>query len=262
MINSREIVDKYSQKNRPAYENAKRQGVYRNSKYVCCLLLLVTLFSYPDNRLFALSAEDSIPDLCELPEDASAFKALLRDKFGEGISRSEIELLKKEMEFVGETERTDYFYSISERVRYALLNKVCIAQDKIPYRFSVGVVTDLLGNAIFHQVSLWYRNWDILNGKRTFSFETSGKSEKYYTKIISKNTVGIMNKKQLEEYMESLDCSKLETDKQGTALFLYRIEREKDLSSRFSGNDFSKEILVDFDAEGIVEKVTVNPLGF
>ena len=262
MINSREIVDGYTREAHTVYEATKWQGLYCNSKYMCCLLLLATLFSYPDHQLLALSAEDSIPDLCELPEDISAFKALIKDKVGEEISGTDIELLQKEMEFVGENETIDYGYSRSEKVRYVFLRKECIAPDNIPYRFAVGVLTDLLGNAIFHQTFLLYQREDMLNGKRAFFFENVIDGQNNYAELISKNTVGVMNKKQLDEYMDSLSCSKLATDEQDSAKFLYKRDREKHLSSRMSGIDFSNEILVDFNAEGIVKKITVIIVGF
>ena len=264
MISYQRIVDRYTREAHAAYENAKRQGLYRNSKYVFCLLLLVTLFGYPDNQLLALSAEDNIPDLCELPEDVSAFKALIMDKVGEEISGSDIKLLKNQIEFTeGSGEVMDPFYSKSENVRMVALRKKCIAKDKVPYVFYLGVITDLLGNAIFSQAFLFYEKEDILNGKRKFSFDNLGSDDRHYTEIISKDTVGIMNKKQLEEYMQSLGCAKVATDKKDFAEFFYKREPEKYLFSRIIGGyDFSMQIFVDFDAEGIVKRIKIDNLGF
>ena len=258
MINYQGILDRYTRKAHTAYKDTKRQGVYCNSKYMCCLLLLVMLLGCTENQLLTRSGEEAnITDLCELPEDVSVFEALIRDKVGEEISGSDIELLQKEMEVFVDKEAMDYFYSSSEKVRYVLLKEVCIAQDKVPYAFSVGVITDLLGNAIFSQALLVYEKEDILNGKRKFTFDRIHGSEEDYAEIISKNTVGIMSKKQLEEYMQSLKCSKLKTDKQGISIFLYKIEPGKYLFSRILGRNFSKHILVDFDAKGIVREIDV-----
>ena len=259
MINSRGILDKYNQKTRAAYENTKQQGVYRNSKYVFCLLLLATLFGCTENKLSARSAEDSMPDLCELPEYLSVFKAFIKDKVGEEISGSDIKLLKKEMAVIKEKEAIDIFYSSSEKdkVRYVFLRKKCIAQDKVPYEFTLGVITDLAGNPIFNQAYLWYEKEDMLNGKRKFSFENIAGSREDYAALVSKNVIG-MNKTELAEYMQSLDCSKESTDKKDFAEFLYRIEPEKDLVSRLGARYAGIIILIDFDAAGIAEKVRVD----
>ena len=257
MINYQGVVDKYIREPYTAHENAKRQGIYSNSKYVCCLLLLLTLLSYPDHRLFALSAEANMIDLCEIPEDISAFKTLIRDKVGQEISGSEIELLKKEMEITQDRETIDYGYSRSEKIRYVFLRKECIAQDKVSYTFNLGVITDLRGNAIFHQAFILYQKEDILNGKRKFSFENVATAKKDYSALVSKDTVG-MNRAQLEEHMDSLDCSKIETDKKDFAEFLCQTELEKGLAARIVGYVSSKSIYVDFSSEGIVEKVRVS----
>ena len=273
MINSREIADKYTREGHTAFGNTKRQGVYRNSKYVCCLLLFVTLFSYTDNQLLALSAEADMPNLCEIPEDLSAFKALYNTVIGltnslENIYGPDIELLKNQMEVIEEKEAIDHFYSSSRKVKVGVLTKKCIAADGVPYRFNVGiianfsgstdVITDLYRRGVFGQFYLKYKKEDILNGRRKFSFDTVDGSNQDYAELIAKNTVGLMNRKQLDQYMESLGCSKEATDKKGISRFFYDIEPERDMASRLSRRDFSKEILVDFNAGGIVKKITVS----
>ena len=260
MIRCQGIADKYTLESHTDFGNTKQQGVYRNSKYVFCLLLLATLFGCTENKLSARSAETDMPDLCELPEDISAFGALIRDKVGEEISGSDIKLLKKEMEVVREREVMDIFYSMSENVRYVFLRKKCIALDKVPYEFNLGVIINLAGNPIFNQALLIYQKEDVLNGKRKFSFENIAGSGEDYTELVSKNTVGVMDKTELEEYMQSLGCSEVAMDKKiftMFSMFSCKIEPEKDLLSRLFTYDFSKLILVDFDAAGIVKEISV-----
>lgn len=196
--------------------------------------------------------------ICEMPEDLSAFEALISNRVGKEISGSDIELLKNDLEVSKDEETIDAFYSRSEKVRFVVLTKSCIASDQVPYEFHMGVITDLEGNAIFSQAYLIYRTEDILSGKRGFSFDNVFGSEKDYSTLVSKSTVGVMNTKQLEEYMTSLGCSKYENYKGSfSSAFLCNINPEDDLSSRLAGWNFSKRILVDFGPEGIVSEIAV-----
>ena len=211
-------------------------------------------------------------NICEIPENTSAFKTLIENRVGLEIAGSDIKLLQDELglEVTKDEKTADVFYSVSvsegrlisdatKKVRFVGLKKRCIASDQVPYEFHIGILTDLAGNAIFNQAYLIYEHEFILNGKREFSFPNIFASSSEYARLISKKTVGIMDKAQLDSYMQSLGCSKLESVNKNvaSASYAYIIDPEKDLASRLAGWNFSKEILVDFNTEGVVSNIRV-----
>ena len=221
-----------------------------------CSLLLALSPGCMTNQLFAYSEEIAMQEICEIPEDLSAFEAWLYSRFGGEISASDAEDLKREMEFLGESETIDVAYSMTEKVRLIKFKKACIAPDKVPYDFYLGVIVDLEGKAIVSQSYLIYTKADMLNGKRDFRFGRIFGSRKDFTELLSKKTVGLMNRVQLEEYMISLGCSRLKDYKGNASIaFKYYIEPEKHLASRMAAYDFSVMIQVYLDSEGIVEKL-------
>ena len=194
-------------------------------------------------------------EICDLPEDLPAFEAWLYNRFGEEISGSDVEDLKEEMEVFEEGETIDPIYSMTEKVRFIMLKKSCIAPDKVPYDFYVGVIVDLRGKAILNECHLIYRKEDVLIGKRDFYFYNIDASKKDVNEVLSKKIVG-MNRKQVEEYMKSLGCSRLESYKGSASFaFIYKIDWEKDMSSRLAAYAYRPKIQVYLDSEDIVEKV-------
>lgn len=207
------------------------------------------------NQLFAYSEEVAMQEICEIPEDLSAFEAWLYNRFGEEISGSDVEDLKEKMEVFEERETIDPIYSMTEKVRFIRLKKSCIAPDKVPYDFYLGVIVDLRGKAILNECHLIYRKEDVLNGKRDFYFYNIDARKKDVNEVLSKKTVG-MNRKQVEEYMKSLGCSRLEGYKGSASLaFRYKIDWEKDMSSRLAAYAYRPKIQVYLNSEDIVEKV-------
>ena len=211
-------------------------------------------------------------NICEIPEDISAFKTLIENRVGLEIAGSDIKLLQDELglEVTEDRETADVFYSVSvsegrlrfdetKKLRAVVLTKRCIASDQVPYEFHIGILTDLAGNAIANQVYLIYEQESIFNGKREFSFPNVPASSSEYTRLISKKTVGVMDKAQLDSYMQSLGCSKLESVNKdvASASYAYIIDPEKDLGSRLAGWNFSKKIVVDFNTEGVVNNIRV-----
>lgn len=206
------------------------------------------------NQLFAYSEEVAMQEICEIPEDLSAFEAWLYNRFGGEISGSDVEDLKREMEVFEERETIDPLYSRTEKVRYTLLKKACIAPDKVPYDFYVGVIVDLGGGAVLSEGYLFYRKEDVLKGKRDFYFYNIRGGIEDINEILSKKTVG-MNRKQLEGYMKSLGCSRLEGYIGSASLaFIYKMDLKKSIS-RLAAYDYRPTIQVHLDSEDIVEKV-------
>ena len=87
-------------------------------------------------------------ELCELPEDLSAFEAWLYDRVGGEISGSDVETLKREMEVIQEKEVINPFYPKPEKVKFVALKKTCIAPDKafLVYNHIYLVYQDANGN--------------------------------------------------------------------------------------------------------------------
>ena len=246
----------------------------KNYFLICAssLVLLLMLVGGIENQPLANSEEVNRINICEIPEDISAFKTLIENRVGLEITGSDIKLLQDELglEVTEDKETVDALYSVSvsegrlisdatKKVRLVGLTKRCIASDQVPYAFHVGILTDLAGNAIANQAYLIYEHEFILNGKREFSFPNVFASSSEYARLISKKTVGIMDKAQLDSYMQSLGCSKLESVNKdvASAAYAYIIDGVKDLGSRLAGWNFSKRILVDFNTEGVVSNIRV-----
>ncbi len=230
--------------------------------YTLFCLLSAVLFACAKNQLFANQGAN-MANICNIPEDLSAFKVYINNKVGQDISEADIERLKNELGFKIDYETkevTDIYHSWTEKVNVVLLGKSCIAPDGVSYRFELGVITDLMGNAVFSQHRLRYHYEDMLNGYRRFSFDNIFLSENFseYAKLISKEVVGVMDKNQLTAYMEALGCTKLKSDKADVVLFVRRIDTDKDFYSRiFILHDFKKKIIANFNAEGIVKEIVV-----
>lgn len=237
--------------------------IFKRVSFFTCvyfLLLPTIVFGRDEDKLFSNYKEVDIKSICEIPEDVSAFKAMINSKVGEEISGSDIELLKNELAIVRDEEVIDLFYSRTEKVRFVGLTKLCIAADKVPYKFVIWALMDLSGNAILSQTHLIYEVDSILNGKRKFSFKNVFGRTEDYTKIISKNAVGLMNKAQFEKYMLSLGCTRIavENEAANSAKYLYKVEPEKDLLSRLAVYNFSQRVNVDFDHNGMVSEIFIN----
>ncbi|KMM93109.1 hypothetical protein TU81_09810 [Pseudomonas lini] len=154
---------------------------------------------------------------------------------------------------------TDIFYSKDKKVRLIGLSKKCTAPDGVKFEWKIAAAVDMRGRAILHQLFLIYAFDDIFNGRRKFSFEHFRGSNKEYSKLISNETVGILNAAQTAEYMEKLGAVPMEVrgNDGSTNEFVYKIDPEKDMASRIAVWNFSKRITVRYDAGRMINEVVV-----
>ena len=195
--------------------------------------------------------------ICDLPENINNFTQAIESMVGSEITEKDMELLQHEFGILKDKVTYDYFFSRTEKVRFTLLEKDCTADDSVPYKFLVGGEVDGSGAAIFHQFFLVYDKQVFLQNKRKFKFEHKLGGDEDYTEIISKQTVGF-NSEQLDEYMESLDCTELESlNGANSKRYSYKIEPQTHFLSRMYSWDLSLEISAKFDSSGIINAITV-----
>lgn len=198
-------------------------------------------------------------DLCALPEDISRFKQYLSSHIGSNLSLSSIEKLRHEFSVTRDDITTDIFYARDKKVRLIGLSKKCTAPDGIEFKWQIAATIDMKGRAILHQLFLTYAFDDIFNGRRKFSFEHFRGSNKQYSKLISNETIGILNAAQITEYMEKLGATplKVRSNDGSTNEFVYKIDPKKDMASRIAARNFSKRITVRYDADRMINEVVV-----
>lgn len=235
--------------------------IFMRIKLILCAFFLslhiVNAFSAnesPKNR-----EKYKMSDICELPEDHSAVRDHILDRFGGEMSGSDIEILRDEFDIIKDEFVIDPFYSRKEKVRFIGLSKKCKASDGIVYELQIGATIDADGEIIFSQFYVIYTFEDILNGKRKFSFDKFHGNKSEYSKLISREAVDLLTISQFDDYMKKLGCerSKNITDDKLSVVYLCKVNVENDLSSRLAVYDFSKKIWVDFSENGIVKNVKV-----
>ncbi|NOQ79062.1 MAG: hypothetical protein GQ546_06640, partial [Gammaproteobacteria bacterium] len=195
-------------------------------------------------------------NVCDLPENISSFKEYLLTKNYDVVS---IYKQDNEFEIVKDKLVIDPFYSKEKKIRFVGLTKKCTALDGVVYDWQITALISNDNEIIFQQLFLIYQFDDIYKGKRKFSFFRIHASNKEYSKLISKETVGILNKNQFHYYMENLGAIFLDKpiSNELSEDYIYQIIPKNDIASRIAGWNFSKKISVQYAIDNRVKKVVV-----
>lgn len=232
-------------------------------KEICVFMFLYFFYTNSCSSLSHDTTEKEVinmVEVCDLPESISEIEKFFSLDSGRKISSSFIDEISNDFELVKDKTTKDLFYSKEEDVRLVALSKKCKAPDGVTYEWLIAATVDGNGFPIFHQIYLQYRFEDIFNGLRKFSFSNIFGGDETYEKLISKETVGILNDHQFNRYMEQLGCIRVTSKRSSEAFtdeYYYEIIAKNDMASRLALWDFSKKIIVSFNSKRIVTQVTV-----
>lgn len=220
--------------------------------------MLLTGITFITKQTYAVNNNGGyeMNNVCDLPENLSSFKEYLSI-----INYDVISIYKQDDEFkvVKDEFVMDPFYSKTEKIRFIGLSKKCTALDGVMYDWQITALISNNNELIFQQLFLIYQFDDIYKGKRKFSFSQIHASNKEYSKLISKETVGILNKYQFYDYMINLGSilANKPIRNERSEEYIYQINPKNDIASRIAGWNFSKKISVQYTIDNLVKKVIV-----
>lgn len=205
------------------------------------------------------SGEYKMSKVCNLQENVSEFQKYIFSEYGKSISSDTLDELSLDFEKIKDKVTKDPFYSRTDEVRFLGFSKKCTAADDVTYEWQIAATINLKGEPIIQQLYLVYEYKDIFDGKRDFSFKHIHGSNKDYSKLLSKSTVGIFDADQFSDYMKQLGgIPQAHKSNDGHAdKYLFEIDPKEDMASRLAAWNFSKEVIVKYDTENIVQEVIV-----
>ena len=228
------------------------------------LYVLLSIFliesSYGESRVSILKEKGSTNEICDLDESISELESFLLLDSNMGITSSFIDeaIVNFEFSVIKDGIARDLFFSRVKDVRVVAISKKCTAPDGVGFEWQIIATIDENNAPVFHQVYLLYEFESMFKGLRKFSFENIYGSDDTYSKLISKEAVGIFDKYQFDQYMRDLGCIRLTPEGDNdTGEYSYKVIAQDDMASRLAGWDFSKKITVKFNSSEIVEKVIV-----
>ncbi|WP_139458671.1 hypothetical protein [Bathymodiolus thermophilus thioautotrophic gill symbiont] len=266
-----------------------------NYFFVFLFIFALTEIIYANQSIAKITANKSqkTNSLCDLPEDANVFRQYIKEKYGDKISYEKITDLEKEFDKKYKEIASDWLAKDKNtKIKYVTLGRKCTTKDGVNYLIGLSMVFNKDNKYIIHTPYWKYSHQAFLDKKRPPYFSLFDK--KMAEKILKRDAVGMMNKTQFDKYIRGtgavapkeafeefqnevnkflklpftnitkLNLKKVKDDKykklKGKQQEVYFYPLPFDALFRFAPMaylDVAREVIVEFDQNNIVKKITV-----